>query len=384
MVRGHSADGGDSGLDGLGPGRDGQVVGLVHDAEDDVGVVGVLGGKRRPESGELVVGRAALADDLAVPAGIVVDVQDALGPGGEAARHQVVVVGEVGGVEVTADDAVGEVLPADAETEHVQVVVAREVLHLRRTGAGRDVGDAIHSTLAVGVAAKVKACDVDAGIRRVASGASCRRRSGRGSGAGGGRCPGGLAHGDGGGRNGCAGGHRDRGRGERGLRDRRGSRSGGGVDGGKGCSCCRQDRALPHARHLERVDVRKRTGVRIESDRSLEKESDSNRNRSGVNEEIDLDAAARVQLLGGRKEPPPTTTRASPWFYAKREPNGTQRGTQQTSFIEKWYADPGAGGRGIEWMRPGIMRIVECLIGFPEGLRTRQQGSSAVVTSRSA
>lgn len=252
MVSSHGADGSDRGLDGLGPGGDGQVVGLVHDAEDDVGVVGVLCSKRRPERGKLVVGGTALADDLAVPAGVVVDVDDALGSRGEAARHQVVVVGKVGGVEVAADDVVGEVLPADAETKHVQVVAAREVLHLRGTSAARDVGDAIDGALAVGVAAEIKAGNVDAGICRVAAGASCRRRSGRRSRARGRRRSGGSACGRGG-RDGGASGHTDRGHRDGRLRDRRGGGDGRGVEGGKGCSCCRQDRALLHARHLERV-----------------------------------------------------------------------------------------------------------------------------------
>lgn len=81
MVRGDGTDGGDGRLDGVGPGADGQVVRLVHDAKDDVCVVGVLCGKRGPESSELLIGGSGggLANDVAVPAGIVVDVDDALG-----------------------------------------------------------------------------------------------------------------------------------------------------------------------------------------------------------------------------------------------------------------------------------------------------------------
>lgn len=188
VVGGDGADGGDGGLDRLGPRGHGEVVGLVHDAKDDVGVVGVLRRERRPQRRELVVGGAALADDLAVPARVVVDVDDALGARREAARHEGVVAGEVGGVEVAADDAVGEVLPADGEAEHVEVVARRKVLHLRRAGARGDVVDTIDGALAVGVAAKVEAGDVDAGVRRVAArGAGRRRRpGGRGRGAGGG------------------------------------------------------------------------------------------------------------------------------------------------------------------------------------------------------
>lgn len=46
------ADGRDGGLDGLSPGRCRDVVGLVHDSEDDIGAISVFGGQRGPESGE--------------------------------------------------------------------------------------------------------------------------------------------------------------------------------------------------------------------------------------------------------------------------------------------------------------------------------------------
>lgn len=68
------ADGRHDELDRVGPGVDvGDVVGFVHDAEDDLGAGGVFLRQLGPERDELVVGRAALADDLAVPAGVVVD-----------------------------------------------------------------------------------------------------------------------------------------------------------------------------------------------------------------------------------------------------------------------------------------------------------------------
>lgn len=52
VVRRHLADGRDGGLHGVGPGRGGDVVRLVHDPEDDVGAVRVFGRERRPEGGE--------------------------------------------------------------------------------------------------------------------------------------------------------------------------------------------------------------------------------------------------------------------------------------------------------------------------------------------
>lgn len=52
VVRGDLADGRDGRLDGVGPGGGRNVVRLVHDSEDDIGVLRILRGKRRPESGK--------------------------------------------------------------------------------------------------------------------------------------------------------------------------------------------------------------------------------------------------------------------------------------------------------------------------------------------
>lgn len=52
---------------------------LVHHAERNFVVALVLGGNLRPKAGELGVGGSALADDLAVPTCVVVDVDDAEG-----------------------------------------------------------------------------------------------------------------------------------------------------------------------------------------------------------------------------------------------------------------------------------------------------------------
>ena len=65
-------DSGDGGLSTLGPLIDVKVVWLVHDAEDDVGGGCVVGRELRPEVGKVIVGWATLADNLAVPASVVV------------------------------------------------------------------------------------------------------------------------------------------------------------------------------------------------------------------------------------------------------------------------------------------------------------------------
>lgn len=52
VVRGDLADRRDGGLDGVGPGRGREIVGLVHNSEDNVRALCVFGGEGGPESGE--------------------------------------------------------------------------------------------------------------------------------------------------------------------------------------------------------------------------------------------------------------------------------------------------------------------------------------------
>ena len=106
------ADGGHHPLQGDGPRGHGEVVGLVHRAEDDVGLAGVLGRELAPDGVELRVRGAALPDDAAVPAGVVVQVDDAVGAGCQAGLHELIVAGEEGGVEGAAERVGDEVLPA--------------------------------------------------------------------------------------------------------------------------------------------------------------------------------------------------------------------------------------------------------------------------------
>jgi hypothetical protein len=67
-------DGRDDSLDRLGPYLNaGEGPGLVHHAKDHVRVGCVFGGKLRPDASKLRICRSALADDLAIPARVVVD-----------------------------------------------------------------------------------------------------------------------------------------------------------------------------------------------------------------------------------------------------------------------------------------------------------------------
>jgi hypothetical protein len=90
--------------------------GLVHDAEYNLGVRLVFRSQLAPETRKIFVGRTAttLADNLAVPAGIIVDVDYAeLGTSVYAALHESIVGLEIGAVECAAQLVVDEVLPCD-------------------------------------------------------------------------------------------------------------------------------------------------------------------------------------------------------------------------------------------------------------------------------
>jgi hypothetical protein len=140
------ADGIYGGLGGVGPGGHCEIVGLVHQAESDVLLRCVLGRDLGPDIGELVVSWAALADDLAVPAGVVVEVNEADGAGGQAALDKLVVGSSDGGVKGTAELASSKMLPADGKTVYVELVILSEMLHLGDSvGTGVNVGSAAGS-----------------------------------------------------------------------------------------------------------------------------------------------------------------------------------------------------------------------------------------------
>ena len=104
---------------------------LVHQAEDDVALRGVFLSELAPEVGELVVRDSALADDAAVPTGVIVHVEDAEGPGCETRLHDLVVGAEEAFVQRTSKDVVDEILPSDGKAKEVERVILRKMLHLR-------------------------------------------------------------------------------------------------------------------------------------------------------------------------------------------------------------------------------------------------------------
>jgi hypothetical protein len=149
------ADGGHGGLDGGGPGVDGDIVRLVHEAESDLVVALVLGSDLGPDAGEVVVGGSALADNGAVPASVVVQVNDAKGGArSQAALDLSIVDLPVSSVQGAAD-GVDKVLPADGETEGVEAVVFNKVVHLVETSLAR-VDDVAGGASTVGAATEVE------------------------------------------------------------------------------------------------------------------------------------------------------------------------------------------------------------------------------------
>ena len=81
------------------------LMGLVHNAEDNAGLVLVVCRELAPDAGELGVGRPTLTDDSTVPACIVVKVDDDVGFGGgtEGGVHDGIVALEEASVETAAE-----------------------------------------------------------------------------------------------------------------------------------------------------------------------------------------------------------------------------------------------------------------------------------------
>jgi hypothetical protein len=149
-------DGSDSGLNGLDPRGELDVMWLVHDAEDDTLLVLVLGCELAPDVGELLVGRATLADDSTVPPGVVVQVDDdvRLGALGERELHGLVIPSEEALGDGTANRRLHK-LPGEGDTEDIHTL-ASEVGELSSWRFDASAGDRT-----IGVDAEVVAGHVD-------------------------------------------------------------------------------------------------------------------------------------------------------------------------------------------------------------------------------
>jgi hypothetical protein len=133
---------------------------FVHQTKGNLVVALVLSRNLRPQAGELGVCRSALANNSTVPAGVVVDVNNAKRSAGvQAALDHLVVRGPVGGVEGAAEVVVEQELPSDRNAEGVQAVVLDEVLYLVDADLAR-VDDACCLTSSVDGAAEVETSDL--------------------------------------------------------------------------------------------------------------------------------------------------------------------------------------------------------------------------------
>lgn len=103
---------------------------LIHETHYDVLFFGVLGCQVTPQAGEVFILGSTLANDLSIPAGVVMDVNDTMGAGGQARLHQVIVFREISGVKLATEFVADEVLPAYGQPESIQAVVLDEVFHL--------------------------------------------------------------------------------------------------------------------------------------------------------------------------------------------------------------------------------------------------------------
>jgi hypothetical protein len=118
----------------------------------------------------LIVGWSTLANDATIPAGIVVDVDDALASLVETSLNKLIVLGKVVGVESTTKSVVDQVLPSDGQAEHIHSVVPGEMLHLANAvwivvlavevpQRGIDLGSV---AITIGRTTEVEACDIEA------------------------------------------------------------------------------------------------------------------------------------------------------------------------------------------------------------------------------
>ena len=128
---------------------------FVHESHDNVRRSLVLPRQLAPQVPKLLSRGTTLANNLAVPATVVVDVENAFGARLEATLHQSVEHFEMLLIDGTTGGR-GQVLPADWQPEDVHFVLARETGHLgcavaSSTRDARDRGtDATNIAIALG------------------------------------------------------------------------------------------------------------------------------------------------------------------------------------------------------------------------------------------
>lgn len=103
---------------------------LVHDTEDDPGLVGILCGQLGPDACVLGSSWSTLVDDSTVPSGIVVEINDDICAGGKALLHGGIVLREEAGIDCSTEGGC-HLHPSERNAEQVDALACK-VLELRR------------------------------------------------------------------------------------------------------------------------------------------------------------------------------------------------------------------------------------------------------------
>ena len=142
------ADGVNHLLKSISPRNHLEIMGFVDKAKDDFRLGSIFGGELGPERDKISVWRATLTNNSAIPACVVVDIDDARSASFETCLDNAIVCSQELGVEVRPQSITDKGLPSNRKTEHVQFIVFYKMLHLRWTRYCRTLSFAqITSTL---------------------------------------------------------------------------------------------------------------------------------------------------------------------------------------------------------------------------------------------
>jgi len=157
----HCVGGGTSGsnsvddcLQSVGPSLDVEIVGFIHEPEDNLLVVGVESRHFGPKIRKLGIRRATLTDNSSIPSSVIVDIDDDVGAKSKGSVHDTLVGRQRGLIQGTSQRWLN-ILPSERNSEYVETFIG-EVGQLRDGRNGELSGVA-----SVGSYAKVKACEVD-------------------------------------------------------------------------------------------------------------------------------------------------------------------------------------------------------------------------------
>ena len=103
---------------------------LVDDSHNYIGILRILLGQLAPQARKFFVLGSSLTNDIPVPAGVIMDIDDAEGTGDQAGLDQCIVFLKSCGVEIASDLVVDQILPRYRQAEGVEAVVFHEVFHL--------------------------------------------------------------------------------------------------------------------------------------------------------------------------------------------------------------------------------------------------------------